>query len=123
MYESWKNKKSERLFEAFLQLRTSDEVAAFCRDLMTEAEIGEFTGRLDAAIELSQGKPQRQVSQETGVSIATVTRVNQWLQRGMNGYKTVIARLKLPNSTEKLIDPEISVATSSQNHHHPHQRG
>lgn len=102
MNQSWRNKKTEELFSAFLQLRTTDEVAAFCRDLMTEAEINEFAGRFAVAVELNEGKPQRQVSQETGVSIATVTRVNQWLQRGMNGYKTVLSRL---------------------NHHHPQQGG
>ena len=98
MNQGWKNKKSEELFNAFLQLRSADEVASFCRDLMTENEINEFAGRFAVAKELNSGKPQRQVSAETGVSIATVTRVNQWLKRGMDGYKTVLSRL---------------------NHHHP----
>jgi TrpR-related protein YerC/YecD len=89
----------KKLYQAFLELKTTDEVARFCRDLMTESEIEEFAGRLDVAMKLSEGKPQRKVSSETGVSIATVTRVNQWLTRGMDGYKTVISRL-------------------NQNHHH-----
>jgi len=97
MNESWQNKKTKILFEAFLQLKTTAEVAAFCRDLMTEPEINEFSSRLAVAIELDAGKTQRQVSLETGVSIATVTRVNKWLQRGMNGYKTVILKLKHRN--------------------------
>jgi len=87
------NKKTKQLFKAFLQLKNESEVANFCRDLMTESEIEEFAGRFDVAMELSKGLPQRQTSKETGVSIATVTRVNQWLKRGMNGYKTVISRL------------------------------
>jgi TrpR-related protein YerC/YecD len=98
MCQNWNNKKSKEMFNAFLKLNSVEEVAAFCRDLMTENEIKEFTGRFAVAKELNKGKPQRQVSAETGVSIATVTRVNQWLQRGMNGYKTVLSRL---------------------NHHHP----
>ncbi len=93
MKNNWRNDKTEKLFRAFLSLVTVDEVANFCRDLMTESEIEEFAARFDAAIELSKGKPQRTVSKETGVSIATVTRVNQWLTRGMDGYKNVISRL------------------------------
>jgi TrpR-related protein YerC/YecD len=93
MSNGWKNKKSGELFNAFLQLKTAGEVANFCRDLMTEPEIFEFSARFDAAKVLYAGKPQRQVSRETGVSIATVTRINQWLRRGMNGYKLVLDRL------------------------------
>lgn len=95
---NWKNTKTKKLFEAFLQLETVDEVASFCRDLMTEPEISEFASRLEVASLLNQGKTQRQVSQESGVSIATVTRVNQWLQRGMDGYKTVLNRLSPQNT-------------------------
>ncbi len=107
MNNKWRNKKTKELFEAFLQLRTVDEVARFCRDLMTESEIEEFAGRFAVAVELNKGKPQRQVSQETGVSIATVTRVNQWLKRGMNGYRLVLDRIK----TSKI----------NINHHHQNQ--
>lgn len=90
---NWRDSKTDNLFAAFLQLKTVDEVAAFCRDLMTEPEIKEFAGRWQVAQELASGKPQRQVSAETGVSIATVTRVNQWLKRGMGGYQDVINKI------------------------------
>ena len=96
------NKKQKQLFNAFLQLQNEVEVANFCRDLMTESEIEEFAGRLDVAIKLSEGKPQRQTSKETGVSIATVTRVNQWLKRGMNGYSNVISKLNHQHSSKML---------------------
>lgn len=88
------DKKIKKLFNAFLQLKTEKEVAKFCRDLMTESEIEEFAGRFDVALKLSEGKSQRQTALETGISIATVTRVNNWLKRGMNGYNIVISRLK-----------------------------
>jgi TrpR-related protein YerC/YecD len=85
--------KTKQLFNAFLKLKDVNEVANFCRDLMTEPEINEFAGRFDVAQRLEEGKSQRKTALETGVSIATVTRVNQWLTRGMDGYKTVISRL------------------------------
>ena len=98
---SWKNKKTAELFKAFLQLKTGEEMASFCRDLMTEAELEEFASRFQVAKELEKGKTQREVSSLTKVSIATVTRVNQWLKRGLGGYKLVISRL-------------------NKNHHRPH---
>src|SRR5690554_5984967 len=91
--KNWRNKKSEQLFKDMLELKTPNEVANFCRDLMTEAEIEEFASRWDVARKLYEGKPQRVVSSETEVSIATVTRVNQWLKRGMGGYLTVLRRI------------------------------
>jgi TrpR-related protein YerC/YecD len=100
--------KTKSLFNAFLQLESEEEVARFCRDLMTEPEIEEFAARWLVAKELDKGKSQRLVSLETKVSIATVTRVNQWLQRGMGGYKLVLARL---NSQKDLAN--------SNFHHHP----
>lgn len=87
------NSKTENLFKAFTKLDTPEEAANFCRDLMTEKEIEEFAGRFNVAIKLNEGKTQRATSAETGVSIATVTRVNQWLKRGRNGYSIVLKKL------------------------------
>jgi len=87
------DQRLKNLVSAFQQLSSEDDYVAFLRDLLTEPEISEFTGRFAVAQGLASGKSQRTVSLETGVSIATVTRVNQWLLRGMNGYKTVIDRL------------------------------
>jgi len=94
MKNDWENTKTNSLFEAFLKLKTTDEVAMFCRDLMTESEIEEFAGRWDVAKKLDGGISQRETSEKTGVSIATVTRVNKWLKRGMDGYKLVLDRTK-----------------------------
>lgn len=78
---------------ALLQLENKAEVVAFLRDLLTEGEIEEFNSRLTIAELLNQGKTQREIVRLTGTSIATVTRVNQWLRRGMGGYKLVLERL------------------------------
>jgi len=94
MNNNWRNTKTNNLFNAFLQLKTVDEMANFCRDLMTESEIAEFAGRWDVAQALDEGLPQRKVAEKTGISIATVTRVNKWLKNGMGGYRLVLDRLK-----------------------------
>ena len=88
-----KAKNVTQLYRAFLSLETEKEVADFCYDLMTPQEVEIFEGRLAAAYLLDQGKPQRTVSEETGVSIATVTRVNRFLTRGANGYRQVLDKI------------------------------
>ena len=87
------DQRLKNLVSAFQQLSSEDDYIAFLRDLLTEPEMSEFSGRFAVAQALAAGKSQRAVAAETGISIATVTRVNQWLLRGMNGYKTVIDRL------------------------------
>lgn len=86
-------KELSTLAQAFLTCKTQVEYENFLRDLLTAAEIKEFAGRLAVASSLMSGKSQRETSRETTVSIATVTRVNKWLQSGKNGYKTVLERL------------------------------
>lgn len=99
MTKSWDNPKSRQLFKAILLLETGDEVAAFLRDLLTEPEIAEFSKRWEAAKELNKGKTQRQIAKETGTSLSTVTRVNQYLTRGMNGYRLLLDRISSKNHT------------------------
>ncbi len=79
--------------KAWLLLQDEKEAAYFCRDLLTLDEINELSLRLEVANQLNQGKTQRVVAKETGASITTVTRVNQWLKRGKGGYKLVLERL------------------------------
>lgn len=93
--EKWKNKDTRLLFEAVLSLKTVGEAGAFFRDLMTPQEIETFAERLKVAVMLSKGVSYREIYEKTGVSTATVTRVNQWLERGMGGYKLVLERLKI----------------------------
>ncbi|MBD3329482.1 transposase [Candidatus Dojkabacteria bacterium] len=88
--QKWLNKNSKDLFRALALIENPEVMAKFCRDLMTEPELEALSGRWQVAQLLSKGFPQREVSQKTKVSIATVTRVNQWLERGMGGYKKVL---------------------------------
>jgi len=88
--KGWLNNNSKQLFRALALVSNEVDMANFCRDLMTETEIEALTGRWQVAQFLESGLSQREVSEKTGVSIATVTRVNQWLNRGMNGYKNVL---------------------------------
>jgi uncharacterized protein YerC len=46
---NWKNTNNQRLVKAILALETETEAERFLRDLMTENEIIEFSGRLQSA--------------------------------------------------------------------------
>ena len=82
------------LFEAILSLETVDECYSFFKDALTEREIIDIAQRLKAAKMLAAGKSYLVVGIETGMSTATISRVSKALERGSDGYKLVINRLK-----------------------------
>ncbi len=99
-------KKIDQLAKALLALKTADEAQRFMRDLLTDAEITEFSNRFCAAEMLQSGLPYSAVERETGLSSTTVARVSKWLNTGKDGYKTVIARLKK------------TASATTKSHHH-----
>lgn len=84
----------QQLYKALLLLQKEQDVARFLYDLATPGEIENLAGRLEVAKRLDNGESQRMVSAETGVSIATVTRVNRFLKQGKGGYTRAIKLLK-----------------------------
>jgi len=84
----------DRLFEAILSLRTVDECYDFFEDACTVKEISEIAQRLLAAEMLRDGKSYVEISKQTGMSTATISRVNKCLEYGNGGYKTVLERIK-----------------------------
>lgn len=85
-----KNEKEKFLMEAFLKLKTEQEVANFLRDLLTIKELEEFANRLEMARLLKQGMSYKAIAKKMKVSTTTVTRVAHWLFRGCGGYEKVI---------------------------------
>ena len=90
----WRTNETRDLFEAILSLRTVDEAERFFRDLCTLAELEAMAHRWEVARLLEQGLPYLEISQRTGASTTTVTRVAQWLKRGADGYRLVLDRRK-----------------------------
>jgi len=90
MPAGWMNTDSDTLFKAILDLQNLDEARRFFRDLLTEKEIIEFSNRWKAANMLSQGKSYFDIAEATGMSSTTIARINNWLERGMGGYKAAI---------------------------------
>ena len=87
------NDDTKRFFEAILQLRDTEECRLFFEDICTVKEIQDISQRLKAAKMLSEGENYTVVSKETGMSTATISRVNKCLGYGGGGYKLVLDRL------------------------------
>jgi len=85
---------SPDLIKAFLSLKNEEELKAFFRDLMSERDLRELQMRWDVAKKLDAGVPFTQISEESGQSPVTITKINRWLKEGCGGYKMMIDRLK-----------------------------
>ena len=81
------------LFAAVRSLKTDAECGAFFADLCTPAELEALSGRWKVARLLDKGIPYREISQKTGISTATVTRVARCLTYGSDGgYRRLLDR-------------------------------
>lgn len=88
-------KQDKELILAISTLKDPREVAGFLRDLLTPAEIGEFSRRFQIAKLLwTTTMPYLDIAEKVGVSTTTVTRVAQWLYKeSFQGYFKVLTRL------------------------------
>ena len=83
----------DELFDAILQLKSSEECYRFFEDICTISEIKAIAQRLEVARMLDQNVTYHDISQKTGASTATISRVNRCLQYGAGGYRLVLERL------------------------------
>ena len=91
-------------FEAILSLRTVEDCRLFFEDVATIKELQAMSQRFRVACLLDSGENYIEVSESTGASSATISRVNRCLVYG-GGYRTALDRLKesgvLPEGEEK----------------------
>ena len=80
------------LADAVADLRDGDEALRFLRDLCTVNELREFAARWEVARLLDAGMSYHDISERTGASSATISRVNQWLRYGRDGYRLLLDR-------------------------------
>ena len=88
-----RSKDVDALFEAILKLKTIEECYCFFEDACTIKEIIEIAQRLKAAKMLRAGVNYADISKDTGMSTATISRVNKCLEYGGGGYNIVLDRL------------------------------
>lgn len=97
--QNWKTPLISDLFSDITHLETEDEISDFFRDLCTISELHEMAKRWKSAKMLHNGTSIRKISEETGLSTTTVSRVNQWKKSmGEGGYDMLLLKLNTMNS-------------------------
>ena len=84
----------DNLFKAILSLESVEECYKFFEDACTVKEILDIAQRLKAAKMLKAGESYITVGNKTGMSTATISRVNKCLEYGDGGYAMVLSRLE-----------------------------
>lgn len=87
----------EYLAQGFLTLRNSDECIRFLRDLCTDSELQEMARRLQVARLLNDRYIYTEITAQTGLSAATISRIKRNLRRGNLGFITVVSRMACKN--------------------------
>jgi TrpR-related protein YerC/YecD len=83
-----------KLYQVLAELDDPQSVAKLLRDLLTLEELQEIGRRFTVAQRLSKRETQRSIAADTGVSTATVSRVNSWLHHGTGGYGLALQCLR-----------------------------
>ena len=77
------------LYDALAALSDPADVKALLADLCTPGETEQMACRLRAAMLLLDGKTYSQITEETDISSATLSRVSNCVRRGSGGYSKV----------------------------------
>ena len=93
MSEKIKDENIDTLFRAILSLKDIQECYDFFEDVCTVSEIKEMSKRLLAAKLLSENCIYTDIAKRTGLSTATISRVNRSLKYGNDGYMLMLERL------------------------------
>ena len=87
---TYRSQSIDRLYDVISNLNSREECFAFFSDLCTIKELQDMAQRLDTAVLLSQGKSYQAITQQVGVSTATIGRVSKCLNYGTGGYRKAI---------------------------------
>lgn len=83
-------KDAMEFYRAILKMEDEQEIALFLRDVLTYEELIEAISRFRVVRMLKEGVTFRKIAEETGVSSATIARVNNWLHHGCGGYQLAL---------------------------------
>ncbi len=88
------NLNMEYLYRAILMINDMEECRNLMEDLCTVSELHEMARRLQAARMLRKNYVYAEIAAETGLSTATISRVNRCLKYGSDGYLRILDRLE-----------------------------
>ena len=83
----------DSLFDAVLCLQSREECYSFFEDLCTVNELLSLSQRFEVAKMLMDKRTYLDISEKTGASTATISRVNRSLNYGNDGYEMVFSRM------------------------------
>ena len=94
------NERTDVLAQAFLSLESREDCYRLFEDLFTIREIQDLTQRLEVAQLLQNKTTYTDIVERTGVSTATIGRVNRALNYGAGGYQLVLEKLNQKDTDE-----------------------
>lgn len=95
-----KNERADMLAQAFLSLESEEDCYRLFEDLFTIREVQDLAQRLEVAQLLSRKATYTEIVEKTGVSTATIGRVNRALNYGAGGYQRVLEKLSKEDTDE-----------------------
>ena len=94
MSKKIRTKEVDHLFDAILTLKNKEECYTFFEDVCTINELLSISQRFEVALMLRQGRTYLDISEDTGASTATISRVNRSLNYGNDVYDMALDRMK-----------------------------
>jgi len=87
----------DELVKALVKISDADEMARFLKDLCTPQELSSLSERWHICKLLHRGHlSYREIAAQSGVSLATITRVARFLKdEPYKGYESVLRKIKI----------------------------
>jgi TrpR-related protein YerC/YecD len=90
--DKFKISDADSLFNTILNMESLEECYHFFKDLLTISELQSLTQRWEVAKMLDEGITYNAISEKTGASTATISRVNRSLVYGEGGYQQALSK-------------------------------
>ncbi|MEI3412546.1 MAG: YerC/YecD family TrpR-related protein [Blautia sp.] len=94
----------DHLFEAILCLKDKEECYTFLKMYARSTSFFSLSQRFEVAKMLMDKRTYLDISEKTGASTATISRVNRSLNYGNDGYDMVFKRLEEKKEQDKPLD-------------------
>ena len=106
----------DHLFEAILCLKNKEECYTFFEDVCTINELLSLSQRFEVAKMLTDKRTYLDISEKTGASTATISRVNRSLNYGNDGYEMVFERMKAKENKKEELKKAMEEKDSCKKH-------
>ncbi len=82
------------LLKLFASIESEKEAEMLLQDLLTPQELDSLSERWQLIQKLHEGKSQRDIAEELGISVSKITRGSRMLQYGTGGFQYFLEKLK-----------------------------